>query len=201
MPELEEKVVEPQKEEKQEVEKSDLENLDTKELVTIIKTTRSEAAANRVALKEAQKVLDEIKTKEEQLAEEDLKKKGEYETLISSKEALISELQKKANAFDEYSKSVIEEVKTSLGDDWDDSFATLPLSSLKKLMKKTAVVEKVEVDSANHSKKLELTSVSLTKDEERLAVERYPNVIKEKAFELFKGNKLKKLERLKDKEK
>ena len=183
-------------------EHSDLENLDPKELVKLIRATRSEAAANRVKAKELEAKLDGFQTKENKLKEEELKKKGEYQTLLTEKDAKIVELDKKAKLFDEYYTSEVESVKKTMGENWVEEFSNLSLTALKKLaatMTKEMQM-KIDVDDPNKSKKEEV-KLELTESDKEKARELYPHLTTERAYELYKGNLLKLKQLAKQKEK
>ena len=193
---------------KQEVEKKDvqeeqkkdssLDNLESEEYKSIIKSLRSEAASNRIKAKELETKLNEIKAKEDKLKEDDLKKKGEYEKLLEQKESELNELKSKATAYDEYYNSQVNSVKEKLGEDWMDEYSKLSLNALHKLGEKfgKSTTVKIDVDDPNKQAKAPLI-LELTAEDKKRALEMFPSRKEEDAYELFKGYKIKQLERKK----
>lgn len=201
MPEpIEKEVIESQKKTEEPKKHSDLDGLDVKQLISIIEDTRGEAASRRIEAKQLKEKLEAIELKESKEAEEKLKKNGEYEKLLSEKESLIAGLNEKAKAFDEYYNAEIENAKKVLGENWEDEFSKLSLPALKKL---TSTFSKEAVKKVDHDdptgKKKEESKIELTESEKNEALRRYPNMIPEKAYELYRGNLITKLEREKTK--
>jgi hypothetical protein len=195
---MDNEVQEEQKEEVQEEQQSSLDSLDSKELVSMIKELRSEAKKYRLAKSEAQSQLDAIKAKENKAKEEDLKKKGDYEKLLLEKESLIEQLNVKAKAYDDYYNAEIENIKTVLGDNWEDEFTNLSLGSLKKLTAIKAVEKKVEVDNPTGSPKKKV-DIELDEADKKEAEFMFPNFMQQEAYDAYKEIKIKKLQ-LKKKE-
>lgn len=193
---------EPKKDEIQDEKHSDLENLDAKELIAIIKETRSEAKTRRIKGNELEAELDKYKAIEQKAKDDDLKKKGEYETLLTNKDAEIDKYKPKAEEWDAYISNKREDIKKELGENWDDDYDSLNLSALEKLSAKLTktTTTKTTVDNPNNTSK-EFENIELTESEKNEAVRRYPNLDKEVAFKLHKESKIKKLKRQKDKEK
>ena len=177
---------------------SSLDGLDSKELISMIKDLRSEAASNRIKAKELETKLDGIKAKEDKAKEDELKKKGEYEKLLEQKESELNELKSKASAYDEYYNSQVNSIKESMGENWVDDFNKLSLPALQKLSdsfgKKTTV--KIDVDDPNKQSKTPIT-LELTAEDKQRALEMFPARKDEDAYELYKGYKIKQLERKK----
>lgn len=204
MPELIEKkdVIESQKQVEEPKKHSDLDSLDVKQLISIIEDTRGEAASRRIEAKQLKEKLEAIELKEAKEAEEKLKKNGDYEKILSEKEAKIAELSIKAKLADEIRAMEIESAKKIFGDNWKDEFENLSLPALKNLtaMVSKEVVKKVDHDDPTKQKKEE-SKIELTESDKGEALRRYPNVSPERAYELYKGNLITKLEREKLKDK
>lgn len=204
MPDIIEKkdVIESQKIVEEPKKHSDLDSLDVKQLISIIEDTRGEAASRRIEAKQLKEKLEAIELKEAKEAEEKLKKNGDYEKILSEKETLISGLSEKAKAFDEYYNSEIENAKKVLGENWEDEFSKLSLPAIKKLTSTFTkeAIKKVDHDDPTKQKKEE-SKIELTESDKGEALRRYPNVSPERAYELYKGNLITKLEREKLKDK
>jgi hypothetical protein len=193
MPEPIEKkdVIESQKQSEEPKKHSDLDSLDVKQLISIIEDTRGEAASRRIEAKQLKEKLEAIELKEAKEAEEKLKKNGDYEKILSEKEAKLA---------DEIRAMEIESAKKIFGDNWKDEFENLSIPALKNLtaMVSKEVVKKVDHDDPTKQKKEE-SKVELTESDKSEALRRYPNLSPERAYELYKGNLITKLEREKTK--
>ena len=180
----------------EEHKESGLDNLDSKELVSMIKELRAEAKSHRLAKSEAQKKLEAIEAKENKAKEEDLKKKGEYEKLLAEKESLIEGLSKKAKAFDEYYESEVNSIKQTLGENWEDEFANLSLTALKKLGSTftKSSEKKIEVDNPNNSSKKSI-NIELNDEDKKEAEFMFANFDNvDEMYDAYKKIKLKKQE-------
>ena len=161
-----------------------------------IVTAESIARKNEIAKLRAE--LDAIEAEKTKSAEAKLLKDGEYKTLLESKEAEIAKLKPDAEAYAMYREDVVNQIKESMGDSWEDAFASLPLSAMQKLAKvQIAKADKIEVDN-NQSEKITV-KLELTENDKEEALRRYPNSTPETAFELYKSNLLKIRERQKQK--
>ena len=161
-----------------------------------IVTAESIARKNEIAKLRAE--LDAIEAEKTKSAEAKLLKDGEYKTLLESKEAEIAKLKPDAEAYAMYREDVVNQIKESMGDSWEDAFASLPLSAMQKLAKvQIAKADKIEVDN-NQSEKITV-KLELTENDKEEALRRYPSSTPETAFELYKSNLLKIRERQKQK--
>ena len=161
-----------------------------------IVTAESIARKNEIAKLRAE--LDAIEAEKTKSAEAKLLKDGEYKTLLESKEAEIAKLKPDAEAYAMYREDVVNQIKESMGDSWEDAFASLPLSAMQKLAKvQIAKADKIEVDN-NQSEKITV-KLELTENDKEEALRRYPNSTPETAFELYKSNLMKIRERQKQK--
>ena len=179
-------------------QESKFKDLEKEELIDLLKRANAEAKNRRLTNEEIQEELNKFKKKEAKVVEDEKKKKGEYEDIISDLKKQISELEPKANQFDSFRQSEIDSAKEKLGDKWDDNWADLPLPSLKKIVEATSVEmpsqKKVGTDNPQKGNK-EIDKVELSEKEKAEALERYPHLSEEKAFELHKQtviNRLKK---------
>jgi len=161
-----------------------------------IVTAESMARKNEIAtLKAKLDAIDAEKVKEQ---EAKLLKDGEYKTLIETKEAEIARLKPDAEAYGLYKESVTAQLKEEMGDNWDDAFASLPLSTQQKMAKVQVVkTEKIDVDNTSTDKMV--VKIELTETDKNEALRRYPNSEPEKAYEFYKHNLMKIRERQKQK--
>lgn len=195
-------VEKPEEDKKEEPDVSDLKDLDATTLIGIIKDLRGENASKRVQLKQYKTKIDEIDARDKKSVEDKKKKNGEYEELLSSRDAEIESLKPKADAYDKYFESIVNVAKEKMGKNWKEEFSKLPLDTINSLVDafsgKTSM--EVEVDGANN-KKEEVSKVTLTEDQKARALERYPSYPKEKAYEMMRQNIINELKRKeKDKE-
>ena len=190
--------VEPKEPAPAEPKESSLDSLDPKELISMIKDLRSEAKNHRLAKNDALTELDSYKAKEKKAKEDEEKKKGNYEQIIKDRDAEIEALKSKATAYDEYYNSQVNSIKEQLGDNWVDDFNKLSLPALQKISdtlgKKQTV--KIDVDDPNKIPKTP-TNLELTTEDKKRALEMFPARKDEDAYELYKGYKIKQLERKK----
>lgn len=180
--------------------KESLEKLDKTELISLLVNVNSESKGRKEKIRDLESELDSYRSKDKKAKEEDLKKKGDFEKLLSEKESRIAELEPKAKAFDDYYTSEVESIKTSLGDKWDDSFGKLPLSALKKLGQTMSSVKKVEVDDPTKASKT-TDKIELTEEDKKEAEFMFPNFDTKEAHEAYRDIKIKKLKIQKEKEK
>lgn len=131
---------------------------------------------------------DKVKEAKRKEEEDKLKAQGELQKLLDAKEKEIEELTKtlkpKADAFEQLRQSEIEDAKKTLGDKWDDEYSNLSLTALRKMVSTlSAKKPDPKIDPGTDGTKPEIV---LTKEQEKRALEMFPNWAQEKAFNAYK---------------
>lgn len=126
---------------------------------------------------------DKLKDAKRKEAEDKLKADGELQKLLDAKEAELSGLKQKADAFEALRNSEIEEAKKTLGDKWSDDYSLLPLSTLRKTVQLLST--KPIIPGTDNGKGSDPLKISLTESQKREAHEKFPMADKDKAEEYW----------------
>ncbi|MBK7380787.1 MAG: hypothetical protein IPJ03_17655 [Ignavibacteriales bacterium] len=126
---------------------------------------------------------DKLKEAKRKEAEDKLKADGELQKLLDAKEAELSGLKQKADAFEALRNSEIEDAKKSLGDKWNDDYSLLPLPTLRKTVQ--LLNTKPIVPGGDNGRADDPPKIALTEAQKKEAYEKFPNATKEKAEEAW----------------
>lgn len=113
-------------------------------------------------IKSYKEKLEKIDTDTRKAEEDKLKAQGELQKLLDAKEKEIEDLNKtlkpKADAFEQFKVSKIEQAKKTLGDKWDEEYSNLSLTALDKIINTiSAKNPDPNPDGGPNGKKAELT--------------------------------------------
>jgi hypothetical protein len=91
----------------------------------------------------------------------------------------------KAEEFEQFKSARVEDAKSKLGDKWNDEYSNLSLSALDKLVAQMIKSESVNMDTGSNG---DTVKIKLTDAQKKDAIEKYPYVSEEKAYEFHKHN-------------
>jgi len=147
------------------------------------------------AVKKLEVERDILEAKQKAKEEDKLKEDGKLQELIDAKNLELSEkeselgtLKTKADEFEEFKNSKIEEAKSKLGDKWSDEYAKLSLTAIDKLVKTFELKPSPKGDNGATG---DHTKIELTAEQKSTAYGMYPYISKEKAEEHYKHNLIK----------
>lgn len=142
-----------------EMQKDALEAKSAEELISIIKETRSEAAERRVKNKELESKIEELQTSIDNVTQKEKLADGKKDEVIQDLTNKLNEAQSKVkdyestvNKWNEYETTKREAFKKTLGENWLDSFESLPLTDLEKLSSKFQGKALLETDNGQGKK-------------------------------------------------
>ena len=153
------------KEKAAEEAKAGLKAKSTDELIDIIHSTRSEAKGYRLELKDLRTDIESLKGDKAKEEQEKKIAEGKKDEVIVELTDKIAGLTVKSNEWDDYNKVKREELKTKFGDNWLESFVTMPLNDLESLVIKfNSAKEAVDTDTASTQKTSSARVEGLRKD-------------------------------------
>ena len=196
MTEEEKKAAEAKAKEELEAQKKSLEGKSADELIDIIRQTRSEAKDRRLKERELEEELQKMKDAQKAKEEAKLKEDGKLKELIEAKEKELSNFQSevttyktKAEEFEQFKQSKIDDAKKKLGDKWDEDYSKLSLTALDKLVNSLTLEGKnINVDKGSKGDEVK---IELTEEQKKTARAMYPYYAVEKAYEYYTDNLIK----------
>lgn len=164
------------------------------ELVSEIRSTRSEAKERRLKERGLEEEIAKMKAAQKKIDEDKLLADGKLQELIDSKTSELADLQAKlvtaeivADESKAFKAMQVEKYKKRIGSKWLDEYANLSLIALESLADSLAP-KKIGSDNGAGG---EIIKVELDADQKRDATAKYPHVSEEKAYEYHRHNLIK----------
>ena len=156
----------------------------TKDLISKVKSVSAEAKKHRKGKAEYRTLLDQFEAEAKQRKEAELKEQGKTDELLTEAQKERDAYKGKAEQYDLYVQSKQEEAKELLGDSYLPEFDNLSLSSLSKVVKTLSAKKNENIETDDGVSKVK-KKIVLSDDEKKKALEMFPGVEPEKAYEYF----------------
>jgi len=134
--------------------------------------------------------LNKYREQQKKIEEDKLKEDGKLQELIAAKEKELEEkdnqmkaLEEKAQAFEAYRQSKVDNAKKALGENWVDDYEKLSIAALDKLVSLTEQKKKPSTDGGVNA---DLKGVELTPAQKKEAHSQFPQLPAEKAEKMWR---------------